>query len=82
MSRPTDRRPGAGGAALPAAFPGGGRVPSPCISVCRMNPSSGWCEGCFRTIDEIAGWGAMSESDKLRVWGELQARRQRAAAAG
>ena len=34
-----------------------GPVPSPCISVCRMDAVTGWCEGCFRTLDEIAGWG-------------------------
>ena len=32
-------------------------MPSPCISVCRMDAVSGLCEGCFRTLDEIAAWG-------------------------
>lgn len=43
-------------------------VPSPCISVCRMDAVSGWCEGCFRTLDEIAEWGMSSEAQKRAVW--------------
>ena len=44
------------------------RVPSPCISVCRMDGASGLCSGCFRTIDEIMAWGGQSESGKRAVW--------------
>jgi uncharacterized protein len=50
-------------------------VPSPCISVCRIEPASGWCEGCYRTIDEIARWGLLDDDEKLGVWAELKRRR-------
>lgn len=43
-------------------------VPSPCISVCRMDSGSGLCQGCWRDIDEIIGWGRMGEGDKREVW--------------
>lgn len=43
-------------------------VPSPCISVCRMDQASGLCQGCFRTLDEIVAWGRASEHDKRVVW--------------
>jgi uncharacterized protein len=43
-------------------------VPSPCVSVCRMDPASELCEGCFRTLDEIALWGRMEEEGKREVW--------------
>lgn len=43
-------------------------VPSPCISVCRMDADTELCEGCLRTLDEIAAWGRMSEDDKRAVW--------------
>jgi hypothetical protein len=43
-------------------------VPSPCISVCRMEPLSGLCEGCLRTLDEVARWSTMSEAGKRAVW--------------
>ena len=44
-------------------------IPSPCISVCRMSAAApSLCEGCFRTLDEIAGWSRMGEADKRQVW--------------
>lgn len=53
----------------------GGPVPSPCVSVCKMDPRSGWCEGCLRTIDEIAHWALYDDDEKRAVWGQLDARR-------
>jgi len=44
-----------------------------------MNARTGWCEGCFRTIDEIVAWGTMGDDDKRRVWAVLPARREQAA---
>lgn len=57
-------------------------VPSPCISVCRMDDRTGWCEGCLRTLDEIAGWSTMSDEAKRQVWARLPARRAQRAAGG
>lgn len=51
-------------------------VPSPCIDVCRMNVQTGWCEGCARTLDEIAAWAAMTDVQKMAVWHVLPARRR------
>ncbi len=51
-------------------------VPSPCINVCRMNPATGWCEGCLRTLDEIAGWSRMGDDEKRVVWARLARRRE------
>jgi uncharacterized protein len=51
-------------------------VPSPCNSVCRMDARTGWCEGCLRTIDEIAAWSTASEDTKRRVWAALVVRRE------
>jgi predicted Fe-S protein YdhL (DUF1289 family) len=50
-------------------------VASPCVNVCRMNPDSALCEGCYRTLDEIAAWSAMSPEDKRAVLAKLPARR-------
>ena len=55
----------------------GAPVPSPCINVCRMNAQTGLCEGCFRTIDEIARWGTASNEFKRTVWGEIRRRQER-----
>lgn len=51
-------------------------VPSPCINVCRMNAQTGLCEGCFRTIDEIAHWSAASNAEKRAVWEEIRWRQE------
>jgi len=42
-------------------------IPSPCIGVCAMNGSTGLCEGCFRTIDEIRAWWDMDNDGKAHV---------------
>ena len=47
------------------------RVPSPCISVCRMDAATGLCEGCYRTLDEIAAWGMASDDDRRAIWTQL-----------
>lgn len=50
------------------------RIASPCINLCRIEPDSGWCLGCGRTLDEIARWGTTSDADRARVTAELPAR--------
>jgi uncharacterized protein len=50
-------------------------APSPCINVCRMDEPSGWCEGCLRTLDEIAAWSRMDDAAKRAVWLRLSQRR-------
>lgn len=49
-------------------------VASPCTNVCRMNPATGLCEGCFRTLDEIAAWSMMSAGEKRAVLDQLPTR--------
>jgi uncharacterized protein len=51
-------------------------IPSPCISVCQMDAASGYCTGCYRTIEEIMVWGQASESIKQAVWQQLKQRHQ------
>ena len=50
-------------------------VASPCVSVCRMHEPTGWCEGCLRTLDEIAFWSVLDEDDEFAVRVELDRRR-------
>lgn len=54
-------------------------VASPCVNVCRMSPATGLCEGCARTIDEIAAWSRMSDDAKRAVLQALDARRAKLA---
>lgn len=50
------------------------RISTPCVRVCLLEPETGLCEGCGRTRDEIAGWGALSETERLAVMAMLEAR--------
>lgn len=56
-------------------------VASPCIDVCRMNPRTELCDGCFRTIDEIAGWSSFDDAQK-RAALNLAAKRARVVRVG
>ena len=51
-----------------------GDVPSPSTSVCRMDRLSGFCEGCLRTIPEIAGWSKMEDEARRGVWHAIELR--------
>lgn len=52
-------------------------VASPCISICRIDPTTDLCEGCWRTLDEIASWSRMADEDKRRVWTMIEQRIER-----
>ena len=51
-------------------------MPSPCISICQMDPQADVCLGCYRTRQEIASWSRMSveaQRDLLAVLNERRA---------
>jgi len=52
-------------------------VPSPCINVCEIDPETGLCRGCRRTLQEIAEWLEMTPEEKLATL-RLVAERKRA----
>ena len=60
---------------LDAKFDKATQVPSPCINVCRIDPVTQWCEGCLRTLDEIAEWSVLDADERRAVWRALPARR-------
>lgn len=41
-------------------------VLSPCIGVCSLDPT-GYCEGCHRSVAEIARWSQMNDDERLHV---------------
>lgn len=47
--------------------------PSPCLSVCVMDPVQHACHGCLRTLDEIARWGSASAGEQHAIWRRLGA---------
>jgi len=56
-------------------------VASPCTSVCIIDPVTGLCGGCFRTLQEISGWIDFSATEKGKVIAALDARRSNFGAA-
>jgi uncharacterized protein len=49
-------------------------VASPCVGVCVIG-ANGLCEGCARTLDEIAGWSAASSEERRAILAALRVRR-------
>jgi predicted Fe-S protein YdhL (DUF1289 family) len=49
-------------------------LPSPCISVCRMEAATGLCKGCLRTLDEITIWSTLDDAGKRAVWARIEVR--------
>lgn len=50
-------------------------IPSPCIDVCRIDQSSGFCAGCYRTLDEICMWTRYTDDEREAIMAALAARR-------
>ena len=48
-------------------------VPSPCISVCQMDAETNQCQGCYRTIEEIATWSRLDDAQRLVIWDRIEA---------
>jgi uncharacterized protein len=44
-----------------------------------MDAATGWCKGCYRTIEEIIAWGQGSEPYQRAVWQALPQRHTQAA---
>lgn len=51
-------------------------VPSPCISICTIDEATGFCQGCFRTMDEVASWLYFDDTQKLQVLRNIEQRKQ------
>ncbi|TWF49767.1 DUF1289 domain-containing protein [Neorhizobium alkalisoli] len=47
---------------------------SPCILVCSIDMKTGYCFGCGRTRDEIAGWMDFSDAERRSLMEILPAR--------
>lgn len=49
-------------------------IESPCVNICVIHPRAGICAGCYRTLEEIAGWSAMTPEARRAVMAELPER--------
>ena len=52
-------------------------IVSPCVKVCIVDGASGLCLGCFRTLNEIGGWSALTDDQRAAVMADLPSRRSR-----
>jgi uncharacterized protein len=50
-------------------------IESPCIGTCTVGPD-GLCLGCFRSLDEIAGWMGLSADQRRAIMASLPERAQ------
>jgi predicted Fe-S protein YdhL (DUF1289 family) len=49
-------------------------IESPCIGVCSVDDATGYCYGCYRTIDEIKTWWDMSQAEQKNLLSVLEER--------
>ena len=42
-------------------------IVSPCISICKTDPSTGYCYGCARTIEERKIWKNPDTTDEWKT---------------
>ena len=47
---------------------------TPCEKVCSVDPHSGLCQGCGRSLSEIERWAKFSDGERARVMAELPRR--------
>ena len=52
-------------------------VPSPCISVCELDAARRLCNGCLRTLEEIAAWRNLSDNEKLAILKRIEGRKKK-----
>lgn len=50
-------------------------VPSPCTGICRLDEKD-VCEGCGRTIDEIAAWSSVGNDRRAQILHLAEQRRK------
>jgi len=50
-------------------------IASPCNKVCVVDPERRQCIGCWRTLEEIAAWGSMTDEERQAVLKQLEQRR-------
>jgi predicted Fe-S protein YdhL (DUF1289 family) len=43
------------------------KIISPCISICRTDPVTGYCYGCARTNDEKRNWKDENTSEEWKI---------------
>ena len=50
-------------------------IKTPCVKVCVVDGESGLCMGCYRRLNEVAGWARLPEAERETILAELPSRR-------
>jgi predicted Fe-S protein YdhL (DUF1289 family) len=50
------------------------KVKNPCVDICKLDKTRGFCVGCLRTRAEIKAWKTLSKSERRAVLGEIAGR--------
>jgi predicted Fe-S protein YdhL (DUF1289 family) len=66
--------PGADPIFVPSANRRRAVIESPCNRICTLDPASGLCLGCGRSLDEIMRWTQMSDAERRSLIAELDRR--------
>lgn len=49
-------------------------IATPCVKVCIVDGASSLCLGCYRTLEEIGGWSALTDDQRAEIMADLPAR--------
>ncbi len=52
-----------------------GAIESPCVKVCAIDATTGWCLGCGRSMREIAGWSSLPQPTREAIMSALEDRK-------
>ena len=50
---------------------------SPCIRICTINPQTKYCDGCYRTLPEVAKWTRFTEGERDAILADLPVREEK-----
>ncbi len=49
---------------------------TPCTGICKIDQETRQCQGCLRTIDEIASWATLTPAKRSHIMHALQKRKR------
>jgi len=49
-------------------------IETPCEKICLLDPPTGLCRGCGRSLAEIERWTTYSDDERTRIMAELPRR--------
>jgi predicted Fe-S protein YdhL (DUF1289 family) len=55
-------------------------IETPCEKICILDPASGLCRGCGRSLAEIERWTSYNDDERSRVMADLPRRLEAMAA--